>query len=283
MTLRSRGTRIKNYIANHIPMFVAGVAVLAVAVFLVLRFEILIQDLYEDISFAIAPSGQKAYDYGVLHFNAQDPSEYDIDRAFRYFQDAEKLDPTLPYVHHELARIYFLNGDFGDAMLQIDIQIAQEGDKTPNSYYVRGLIEGYMGDYTDAEADYAYFLKFDPEDWAGINDYAWVLLKAGHPQEAVDETAYGLKYFPASPWLLNTNAIALYEIGLIGPALDQEKAAVAAGANMTVQDWLHAYPGNDPKIAEEGIAAFQAAAANNMHTIELAGASSTLELGATHD
>ena len=48
-------------------------------------------------------------------------------------------------------------------------------------------------------------------------------------------------------------------------------------AKISEADWLNAYPGNDPKIAGEGIAAFKKAVENNMHTIGLAAASDTLQ------
>lgn len=255
----------------------ASILIVAALAVLLLGARTLIRDLYEDASFALAPSAARAYLYGERHFNARNPHEYDIARAANFFYEAEKLDPSLLYVHHELARVYFLRGDFGDALMQIDTQIAEHGDKTPNSYYVRGLIEGYMGDYADSAKDYEHFLKFDPHDWAGINDYAWVLLKAERAKDAEAATAEGLKYFPSNPWLLNTNAIALYESGRMKKALAPAQAAVAAGAKLTEAEWLHAYPGNDPQIAGAGIAAFRAAAQANVHMIEQALASSTLQ------
>lgn len=235
------------------------------------------RDLYEDASFALFPSAQKAYAYGELHFNGQDPPEYDIRRAQGYFLAAARLDTTIPYVHHEIARAYFVEGDLSEAMAQIDVQIAQEGDKTPNSYYVRGLIEGYMGDYADAAADYEHFLKFDPRDWAGINDYSWILLKAGRAKDAEVATANGLTYAPDNPWLLNTNATALYEMGEYKNALAIAQKALAQVQKLSGADWLHAYPGNDPVIAQKGIASFRSDVQANLYTIALALASSTAQ------
>jgi tetratricopeptide (TPR) repeat protein len=246
-------------------------------------FSLEAQHIQENITFEMHPSAALAFEYGERHFDGQNPAEYDIARATYFFNKAALLDPTTLYLFHELARIAFLRGDFKTAMADINLQIALHGDQTPNSYYVRGLIEGYMGDYTDSANDYQHFLATDPQNWAGINDYAWVLLKAGRPQDAVVATAYGLKYFPGNPWLLNSNAIGLYEMGLITPARDQAHAALAAAAGITEAQWLHAYPGNDPKIAAEGIAAFQSAVIENMHSIILANASSTVQSGTSHD
>jgi tetratricopeptide (TPR) repeat protein len=230
---------------------------------------------YEDISFAIFPSANLAFYYGEAHFSASTPAAYDINRAEYFFEKAAVLDPQLPYVHHELARIAFLRGDFVTALAQIDQQIALEGDKTPKSYYVRGLIEGYAGDYADSANDYEHFLQFDPHDWAGINDYSWVLLKAGRIRDAAATTAGGLMYFPDNPWLLNTNATALYDLGDYRAAHDQIEKALAAVTVLSPSGWSQAYPGNDPAIAAEGVAAFQKAVAANAQTIDEALASST--------
>ena len=235
------------------------------------------ENWYEDTSFALAPSGEKAFEIGERHFGGQDVNNYDVRRAAKYFQKAKALDPNLLYVHHELARIAFLHGDFGTAMAQIDTQIAMHGKETPNSYYVRGLIEGYMGDYASAAKDYEEFLKVDPHNWAAVNDYAWVLLKDNRPQEAADATEEALKYFPENPWLLNSSAIALYEIGEIEKALERVQKAWAHVQNVQEKEWLHSYPGNDPAIAGEGISTFRGAVSENMHRIELAVASSTVQ------
>jgi len=251
-----------------------------VALFLVLimsapKIGPLATNVWEHAAFALAPSGARAFAYGERHFDGQNPRTYDVDRAEYFFKEAVKLDPSLTYVHHELARIHFLRGHFWDAMAQINTQIEEHGDDTPNSYYVRGLIEGYMANYADAAKDYEHFLKFDPRNWAGINDYAWVLLKAGRAKDAEVATKEGLKYFPNSPWLLNSNAIALYELGRFEEADVQVKKAWSEVQKVREAEWLHSYPGNDPAVAGEGIATFRSAVSENMHRIEAAMASST--------
>lgn len=280
--MRHGGTRSRSVIRRAFnsgswTLALAAIIALGVGFALWPKLSRFAQDRYEDVSFALAPSGANAFAIGEKHFNGQDVAQYDITRAAHYFYTAERLDPSLPYVHHELARIAFLDGDFADAMTQIDTQIALHGDQTPNSYYVRGLIEGYMSDYVDAAKDYEQFLQFDPHNWAGINDYSWVLLKAGRPQDAAVATEEGLQYFPDNPWLLNSSAIALYEIGDLKKAQARAQAAEAAVLRVSQAEWLHSYPGNDPAIAGEGIASFKQAVADNMHRIALAIASSTVQ------
>jgi predicted Zn-dependent protease len=235
------------------------------------RAEITLQEYDEDIVDFLAPNAAREFSYGERHFSAEQPAAYDIDRAERFFDEAALRDPKLPYVYHELARIAFLKGNFGEALGFIDSQIALQGDKTPNSYYVRGLIEGYSGDYTDAEIDYAHYLTYDPIDWAAVNDYSWVLLKDNKPAAADAAITAVLNYFPTNAWLLNSDAIALSELGATSTAQIRIDAAARAIEALTPDQWSAAYPGNDPRIAEEGLAAFQTAVKNNMHTIDNGG------------
>ena len=236
-----------------------------------------LQKQYENMLFAMMPTASRAAEYGTKHFDAQQYRSYDIQVAEHFYKEAAALDPQYPYVYHQLARIAFLRGEFDDALALINKQISLHGDTAPKSYYIRALIEGYGGDYAAAAKDYEHYLTFAPVSWAAHNDYAWVLLKANRPQDAVKVTTDGLVYFPNNPWLLNTNATALYETGDLAGARTAAEAAVRAAETLTEKEWLTAYPGNDPHIAQAGIAAFKKATLDNMHTIELALASGAVQ------
>ncbi|MBI5470080.1 tetratricopeptide repeat protein [Candidatus Kaiserbacteria bacterium] len=224
---------------------------------------------YEDVRYRLDPTPARAFAYGERHFNATDPAHYDLVRAENFFEKAA-IDLSLPYVNHELARISFLKGDFAKALAQIDLQISLHGTTTPNSYYVRGLIEGFMGRYADAVKDYKTYIEADPTNWAATNDLAWVLLKDKRPAEALVAIDKVLPLWPHSAWLLNSRATALFELGRLKEANAAARAATEAIKNVTEADWLQAYPGNDPLIAQQGIAAFKKAVEENMHTISLA-------------
>jgi tetratricopeptide (TPR) repeat protein len=225
---------------------------------------------YEDVKFALRPSAERAFDIGGGHLNAQNSREYDIVRAEAYFYKAAALNTDTPYLFHELARIAFLRGELKKALALINIQIAKFGDDASNSYYVRGLIEGYMGRYDAAASDYEAFLRHDPRNWAALNDLAWVLLKTGDAEKAREITQYALALFPDNPWLLNAHAIALFETGELEPALDAARRAAVAFDSLTEAEWLHAYPGNDPLVAGKGVATALQSALDNMHRIEAA-------------
>ena len=223
-----------------------------------------IEIVREKITLAHSPSGILAFDYGERHFSSKNPREYNIDAAEYFFEQAAHLNPDILYLHHQRARIAFLRGDYGTALQEINIQIELHGTSTPNSYYVRGLIEGFVGDYIDAASDYEEFLVFDPKDWAAINDYAWVLLKSGRSEDAVKVTNEGLLLFPTNAWLLNSNAIALYEIHDIVHARLQAQRAIVAVDALTDEQWSYAYPGNDPAIAHDGLNAFKLSTRTNL-------------------
>ncbi|MDB5238648.1 MAG: hypothetical protein JWM46_918 [Candidatus Kaiserbacteria bacterium] len=229
------------------------------------------------VRFRISPSAATAFSIAEQHFDAEKRALYDLDEAQKYFAIASSKDPGMIYVFHELARVSFLRGDYARAFAEITLQINLHGNETPNSYYVRGLIEGYMGAYAASAADYEHFLKTDPHNWAAMNDYAWVLLKANRFQDAAVVTTEGLRSFPDNPWLLNSQAIALYEMNAFSSAYGSETKASAALGSITEAQWLHAYPGNDPRIAQEGIASFKKSVSDNMHMMALAAATSTVQ------
>ncbi|MBV9159721.1 MAG: tetratricopeptide repeat protein, partial [Candidatus Kaiserbacteria bacterium] len=221
-----------------------AIALVALVLLYVARVPLL--NAYESAMYRLFPSAARAYAYGERHFNATNPQEYDIVRASYYFNESARIDPQYGAVYHELGRIQFLKGNYISALRLINRQIELHGDQVPNAYYMRGLIEGYMGRYGDAVKDYGYFLQRDPNNWAAINDYSWVLLKAGRPSDALAATDKGLVIFPSNPWLLNSNSIALYELKRYGEALSQAQAAARNFSSVTRAEWLGAYPGNDP-------------------------------------
>ncbi len=227
-------------------------------------------DTYEIISLSVAPNAERAFEFGERHFDGAKPRWYDIGKAEMFFSRAQELDPNLLYVNHELARIEFLQSNYELALFYIDRQILLHGTSAPNAYYVRGLIEGYRGEYAASAKDYQVYLSHDPTNWAATNDLAWVLLKSGRYKEALDAINSVLKYWPQNPWLLNSKATALYELGRYKEA---KQAVLLASQNVMAlkpEDWSKAYPGNDPLIAREGLDAFKSAVEKNIHIIDAA-------------
>lgn len=226
--------------------------------------------LYDGLMYALAPSAERAMTSGNRYFDAQNPHLYNILHAMEFYNRAFALDPRYPFLQHQLARVAFLKGDLAEALARINLELKHNPDPDPSSLYVRGLIAGYMGRYQDSIADYERYLEFDPSNWAAVNDLAWVLLKADRPKDAAVATREALALWPENPWLLNTQAIALYEMNAFERAYESIQKAQKNSAYITERDWLVAYPGNDPRIARDGIAVLRKSIRDNMHRIELA-------------
>lgn len=241
--------------------------------------------VYEDVSFALRPSAPQALTIGSKYFDAQDSELYDIERARLYFDRAIAADPSYPYAHHQRARIAFLEGKFDEALSYADIEIERHGELNPNAYYVRALILGYQEKYLEAAADYESYFSLTQANWAAINDYAWVLMRADLYEGALEALDWGLSQWPDNPWLLHNKVIALFELGEQEEAVRVAEKAVEAVGRVGPEDWLMAYPGNDPLVASEGLATFRVAVLENHRTVVdsyLQGTSSTqARLGST--
>lgn len=242
------------------------VVLVAVIVVAGLFFESL-RGVYEDVAIRLFPSAERAFEYGHRHFDAGSGWAYDIDRAERMYHIAAELDGDLPYISHELARIAFLRGDFDAALGLIDRELAESPSPHPSSHYVRGLILGFMERYIEAAKSFETYLGYHPNNWAGVNDYAWVLLKDERPAEALAALENLLRKNQENAWLLNSAAIAAYELGEFEKARAYVERAYELVGGITREEWLTAYPGNDPRVASEGIGALKDAIAGTMHTI----------------
>jgi len=208
-----------------------------------------------------------AYTKGTQYFDSANTSTYGLDRASTYFESALSKDDATPFLYHQMARVAFLRGDFETARSLIALELEMNTQPSPSSFYISALVDAYRGDYASSADFYEKYLVHDPHNWAAINDYAWVLLKAGKAREAAVLTARGLEENPSSPWLLNTAAIALYEIGSMEDARMMARLAAEASQHLEARDWTRAYPGNDPLIAAEGIDSFRSSVIHNMHMI----------------
>ncbi len=256
---------------NQLTFWIAAIAVLAGTLVFISPVAVpALRTIYEDAAYALDPTPLRAYTYGSKHFDAQSAAKYDLDRAEYFFLQAVQIDPLYPYAQHQLARIAFLRGDFTEALARINLELDTNKAPSPSSYYVRGLILGFKGDYEAAAKDYERYIELRPNNWAGVNDYAWVLLKAKRYSEALAAIDATLPQHPGNPWLLNSKATALYELGRFDEAADAAREAAKGVMEVSKERWLEAYPGNDPLIAPQGIAAFQSAVLKNLHMISQA-------------
>ncbi len=225
--------------------------------------------VHEEIMLSIDPSAERYYTYGSDHLDAHTrPFYYDNSRASRLFHGAATIDAQFPNLQHQLARIAFLEGRLEEALSRVDSEIAHNPILTPSSHYLRGLVLGYMGRYDEAALSYAQYLTHDPNNWAANMDISWVLIKAQRYDEALAAIDHGLRSFPDNAWLHNGRAITLYEMGRYDEALLSAQSAAVAVESVTEVLWLTAYPGNDPRIAKDGIATLRNSIAENLKKIQ---------------
>jgi len=220
------------------------------------------------IEFQVTHSANAAFICGNHYFGVYGSSGYDIKKAEYYFAKAVEIDPTTPDAWHQYARIAFLHGDFTEALYRINMQFKMRGDELMASYYIRGLIEGYAKQYPAAEEDFSKFLEWDPDNWAANNDLAWIYFVQGKYKDTKERAEIGLKYNPYSPWLLVMHAMSAYNLGDSKTAKEELRLARDVAAGLREEDWIRAYPGNDPLIAAEGLASFRQTIEENILLVE---------------
>ncbi len=188
---------------------------------------------------------------------------YDTTKAESYYRKALELDPNLQGPHYQLARIYFVQGDFYTAETEINKEMELHPDYK-RSHYVRGLIYGYSGRLAEAGAEFKQFLKWKPDSWAGNNDLAWIYFQEGKYAEARDTARVGLTIAPENPWLLNALGVALLNLDDKNGAKEAFTKALAVLGSMSEQDWGKAYPGNSPEIYDDGLAKMKESIEQNL-------------------
>lgn len=205
-----------------------------------------------------------ALEVGNYYFNVYSNGVYDLKKAEYHFERALMLDLYVKDAWHQLARIDFLEGNFNGAIFKINKQIELHNDELMSSYYIRGLILGYMGRYDEAEENFLLFLEWDPKNWATHTDLAWVYFSGSEYQKSADIARAGLFYSQTNPWLLNMLGVALINTGEIDEAKKILEFALENANLLTETDWHKAYPGNNPNIGIQGLSEMKEAIQYNI-------------------
>ncbi|MEK7661942.1 MAG: tetratricopeptide repeat protein [Patescibacteria group bacterium] len=203
-----------------------------------------------NIATIIPPDDPKLYlKIGNYYFGKGD---YNLIKAEKNFRRALMLDPATQTAHYQLARINFLKSNFAEAIWQIDREISLN-ENFGKSYYVKGLIQGYMGQSDEAILNFKKFIAYDSYNWAGYNDLAWVYFKKGEFAQTKDAALKGLKRDPGNPWLNNSLGLALLNLGQKKEAKRAFETALEKLKKIAPEDWGKAYPGNNPNIYAQGL------------------------------
>ncbi|MBI4134518.1 MAG: tetratricopeptide repeat protein [Candidatus Sungbacteria bacterium] len=200
---------------------------------------------------------------GNYYFNG---GAYNLKNAARAYEKATRLDPTLQWGHYQLARIYFAEGKYDEALDEINTEQKLYSENF-RAYYVRGLIYGYRTDLGKAETDFREFIKWAPREWAGYNDLAWILTLRNNYRDAEDVIRQAFHTVPEgtkNPWLWNSLGVAELNRGENAKAAHSFEEAKKLAAGLTENDWARAYPGNDKKTAEDGLKSFRETIEENL-------------------
>lgn len=180
--------------------------------------------------------------------------------------------PILPirppmYAHYQLSRVYFIQGKLNDALEEARKEL-EAYPKNIQTYYILGLVNGYMNRTYEAIDAFTYYIDAYPETWAGRNDKAWLQFRLGDIDGALETMQPIITRYPETPWVQNTYCALLIN----KPERHEEAKNVCALAKnlidkMTPEDWGRAYPGNDPNIYPEGLKAMRSSATENLNII----------------
>lgn len=198
---------------------------------------------------------------------------YNPKLAEKAYQRALAINPKIPYGNYQLARVYFVQKKYDQAIEVINRELKVNSESF-RSYYIRGLIYGYRGNLDKAETDFREFIKWTPREWAGYNDLAWILNMRAKYQDAEEVVKIALIQAPSgaeNPWLWNSLGVAELNLGKYGAAEQSFLKAQKFAETLTLADWRAAYPGNDAATAEGGLAAFREAIERNLETARIMG------------
>jgi len=189
--------------------------------------------------------------------------KHNLEKAEKFFKYSLSIGSDHSYAHYQLARIYLVRNDLEKAKAEIDQELKYHPENK-RSFYVRGLIDGYLKNYAEAQDDFKKFIDYAPNEWAGYMDLSWVYLSDGKFQEAADASGKGLEKYPENVWLLSNYGLAEYKLKNFEEAKKFLERGKELAKNLTVEDWKKAYPGNDPAGAERGVDDIKGAISYNL-------------------
>ncbi|OGF82703.1 hypothetical protein A3B18_00285 [Candidatus Giovannonibacteria bacterium RIFCSPLOWO2_01_FULL_46_13] len=191
---------------------------------------------------------------------------YNLDKAQKGFKEATRIEPKILWGHYQLARIYFVKGEYDEALLEINKEL-EANPENLRSLYVRGLINAYADKLPEAENDFRRFIAWAPKGWAGYNDLAWILAKQGKYQEAKNILLAALSEIPRAsdnPWILNSLGVAELNLKEYKNARGTFEKTKISLEKLSLKDWQAAYPGNNPEESASGLEDFKKAVDENL-------------------
>lgn len=172
-----------------------------------------------------------------------------------FIKSMESGQRPLMWTNYQLSRLSFIRGELSRAILYANKELELYPSNC-RTYYVRGLVYGYLEKLDQAISDFETFnTSCVLDSWAGHNDLAWFYFRKGDLLKALSavESVIYRDTNSLNPWLQNTYGTILLNLGREDEARDALLKALYLAENLSEEDWGRAYPGNDPRIYKEGL------------------------------
>lgn len=220
--------------------------------------------LFFGIGFFLLPTTQ--YKVGNIFFGSV-PSLYNVNLSqyFYLYAAHPPIGAAPEFAHYQLSRTYFIQGELEAALDEANAEIALYPENT-RTYYILGLTYGYLNNEHAAIEAFGKFVESNPYSWAARNDKAWLQFRVGDVSgalETIEPVAFLL-----NPWVQNTYGTLLLNEGRYAEAREAFLSAQYAASEMSAESWGSAYPGNDPRVYDIGLAAMRESIKNNLALIE---------------
>ena len=204
---------------------------------------------------------------GNLFFGSV-PILYNVKLASFFYQQSIHYDQErglpVPFVHHQLSRTYFIQGELEKSLDEIAVELAYY-PLHYHSYYIRGLTLGYMERYEEAISAFSSYIQGNPRTWAARNDKAWLQFRIGDMEGALSTIEPAYKSDPNNAWVLNTYGTILLNLEKYKEAVVVLTHAKEMVSSLSESDWGRAYPGNDPRIYSLGLSSMKKSITENLY------------------
>lgn len=193
---------------------------------------------------------------------------YNINLAHFFFLQAAYpiAGKEVEYAHYQLGRTYFIKGENQAARNEIKKELEVYPDNK-RSYYMLGLIYGYMNEEILAIDAFSTFIEWKPESWAARNDKAWLEFRIGKIDDALT-TIKPVVHLTDNAWVQNTYGVLLMNKKRYPEAKKAFEHAKIAAQNLTEKEWGATYPGNDPRVYGAGLSDMRRSIQGNIQLIE---------------
>jgi tetratricopeptide (TPR) repeat protein len=207
------------------------------------------------------------YRAGTIFFGRV-PQLYNVTLANYFFSYAAYplIGKPAPFAHYQLARTLFIEGNLSAALNEANKEVHVYPSHT-TTYYLLGLIYGYLNSTTPAINSFSRYIDSYPTTWAGRNDKAWLQFKIGDIDGAL-ATITPVADDITNPWIQNTYGALLMNKGKYNEAKIAFTYASKMADMMSEDSWGRAYPGNDPRIYKTGLDAMKSSIQSNLKLID---------------